>query len=330
MQSAIGSLFAGALRLRALRLSLILLTLVGSCPLAVSAESPRRNSLYVQVGHTVTNHAQCIIAGHDAGDAQFCLADLEMRTPKWRIPPPVWQVYPTLLDTVLLPRRTYSAETIAYLASHEVRSGDRSSGAVALTFDCEYHPHIARHILDTLRESDTHATFFLQGRFAYRNPDLVRRIVAEGHELGSHSFFHPWFTQIPPLRMTQELTYTEAAIAWAVGEYVPLRFLRFPYAGRNYATKEHVATLGYQSSFWDLDPRGWEPGVSAQDVVDYMARRAYSGGVVIMHCGNWDDAHALPDVIRVIRERGLTPTTLTEVLKPEDRDVPGYTLLPSP
>ena len=103
----------------------------------------------------------------------------------------MWQDYPSALDDVPLSKRTYTPETIAYLASHEVRDGDRTSGAVALTIDCEYQPQIARHMLDTLREEDVHATFFLQGRFAYRNPDLVRRMFAEGHELGSHSFYHP-------------------------------------------------------------------------------------------------------------------------------------------
>jgi peptidoglycan/xylan/chitin deacetylase (PgdA/CDA1 family) len=103
-----------------------------------------------------------------------------------------------------------------------------------------------------------------------------------------------------------------------------MRFFRFPYAGRNRATREYVAALGYQSSFWDLDPRGWDTTVSAQDVVDAIQQRVHAGSIVIMHCSSWDDALALPSVIRVIRERGLAPGTLSEVLQPKDRDVPGY------
>jgi peptidoglycan/xylan/chitin deacetylase (PgdA/CDA1 family) len=232
------------------------------------------------------------------------------------------------LDNVPLMTRAYPPHTIAYLAQHEVRHGDRLGQNVALTIDCEYSPEIARHMLAALSQESVQVTFFLQGRFAYRNPDLVRQMFADGHELGSHSFFHPNFSHLPASDMTQEITYTEAAIAWAVGQYVPMRFFRFPYAARNRATREHVASLGYQSSFWDLDPRGWDTTVSAQDVIDAVQQRVHAGSIIIMHCSSWDDAYALPSVIRVIRERGLTLGTVSDVLQPEDRNVPDYQELP--
>ena len=169
-----------------------------------------------------------------------------------------------------------------------------------------------------------------RGRFAYQNPDVIRRMVADGHELGSHSFFHPLFTDLTPLEMTEEITYTEAAIAWAVGEYVPMRYFRFPYAGRNRSTRLHIASLGYQSSSWDIDPRGWDPQKTAQDVVDHIRAHAHPGGTIIMHCSSIDDLHALPDMLRIIRELGLKAGTVTDVLAPEDRDVPGYPALPDP
>jgi peptidoglycan/xylan/chitin deacetylase (PgdA/CDA1 family) len=125
--------------------------------------------------------------------------------------------------------------------------------------------------------------------------------------------------------MTQEITYTEAAVTWAAGEYVPMRFFRFPYAGRNQATLEHVAALGYQSSFWNLDPRGWDPSISAEDVVDAVRQRVHAGSILIMHCSSRDDARALPGVIRVIREHDLAPGRLGDVLLPQDRDLAGYT-----
>jgi peptidoglycan/xylan/chitin deacetylase (PgdA/CDA1 family) len=183
-------------------------------------------------------------------------------------------------------------------------------------------------MLDTLRRENVQATIFLQGRFAYRHPDLVRRMRADGHELGNHSFFHPLFTELSTVDMTKEVTYTEAAIAWAVGEYVPMRFFRFPYARRNKTTREHLATLGYQSSSWNLDPRGWDPSRSSQDVIRHIHLHARAGSIVIMHCGSWDDANALPAAIRDLRAQGLAPGTLSDVLRPEDRDVPGYQALP--
>lgn len=311
-------------------LCLTLLLLAPAGRPAAHADSPTRNPFFVQPSSLVTNDRMCVTMGDTDAGARFCLPDLAIFAPKWKIPPPVWQEYPDTLDNIPLITRSYSPETVTYLAQHEVRDGDRTGSSVALTFDCEHSPEIARHILDTLRRESVHATFFLQGRFVYRNPELIRQMVADGHELGSHSFFHPLFTELPPLTMTQEITYTEAAVTWAVGQYVPMRFFRFPYAGRNQATREHVATLGYQSSFWNLDPRGWDPSVSAQDVVDAVQQRMHAGSIVIMHCSSWDDALALPDVIRVICERDLVPGTLSNALQPKDRDVPGYQVLPAP
>lgn len=274
------------------------------------------------------SHSARLTAG-DQGPF-FSLSDLETyvppppKPPPWKIPPPVWQEYPTLLDSVPVSMPTYAPETVEYLAGHEVRYGDRSGSYVALTFDCESGPSSTVHILNTLRDQDARATFFLLGKFAFLHPEIVRQMVAGGNELGNHSFFHPLFTESTSITVTQELTYTQAAVNWALGQPLPMRYVRFPYGGRNDALRTHAATLGYQSAFWDIDPRGWEPDKGQQDVVDHVRRTAHAGGIVIMHCGCWDDAYALAGVIQAIRERGLLPGTLSDVLSPQDREVPGY------
>jgi peptidoglycan-N-acetylmuramic acid deacetylase len=265
--------------------------------------------------------------GDDGPD--FSSVDLAHYTPpaprpSSKITPPVWTKYPELLKDWPLATRSYAAETITYLAEHEVHYGDRQSARLALTFDCENETGATQKILDTLRNENAQATFFLTGRYAYMWPEVVRQIAEDGHEIGNHSFFHPLFTSISAITATMEISYTEAAVARAVGSEVPMRFFRFPYAGRNSDTRLRVAAMGYQSAFWDLDTRGWEPGKTPQDVVAYMRRMAHSGGIVIMHCQSWNDAHALVGVIQAIREKGLNPGTLSDVLTEVDRAVPGY------
>ena len=171
-------------------------------------------------------------------------------------------------------------------------------------------------------------TFFVLGKYAYLYPDLVWQIVADGHEVGNHSFFHPLFTTITPTVASQEITYTEAVIDWAVGQHVPMRYVRFPYGGRNYANRLHAASFGYQSSFWDIDPRGWDPTKTVTDVIAHVRHTAHHGGIVIMHCGSWDDANALAGVIQVIRELGMQPGTLTDVLGQADYEIPHYPKTP--
>jgi peptidoglycan/xylan/chitin deacetylase (PgdA/CDA1 family) len=178
--------------------------------------------------------------------------------------------------------------------------------------------------LETLGKNGVKATFFILGRYACRHPEVMREIAAGRHEFGNHSFFHPLFTDLSPITSTLEITYTEAAIDWAIGQHVPMRYFRFPYGRGNRVTRMHLASMGYQSAFWDIDPRGWDPTNSPEDVVEHVRRTAHPGGIVIMHCGSWDDANALADVIRVIREKGLIPGMLSDVLAEADRNVPGY------
>jgi len=269
----------------------------------------------------------CLTAGDNGPD--FSVDDLAhysppVPRPTHKITPPVWTQYPDLLRDWHLDTHSYPTETITYLAEHEVHYGDRQSAFLALTFDCENETGATRKILETLRSENVHATFFLTGRYAYMWPEVAREIVEAGHEIGNHSFFHPLFSSASPITMTMELTYTEAALARAVGSEVPMRFFRFPYAGRDSATRLHVASMGYQSAFWDMDTRGWEPGKTPEDVVEYMRRTAHSGGIVIMHCHSWNDANALPGIIQAIREKGLVPGTLSDVLTEADRVVPSY------
>ena len=277
-----------------------------------------------------------LAAGHrpltlTAGDRGpfFTLADLKSYTPPptkphSRTTPPVWKVYPLELRTYSPLPRAYTPETIQYLAQHEIRDGDPLAPYVALTFDCETGPGSTRQILQTLAVEEVKGTFFVLGRYAYARPEITRQIAEQGHEIANHSFFHPRFTDIDLITATLEITYTEAAVARAVGEAVPMRYLRFPYGGRNWATKEHAAAWGYQSAFWNLDPKGWEPDKTPQDVVDYIRRTVHPGGIVILHCSSWNDARALPEIIRIIRDKGLEPGSLSDVLTEEDSNVPGY------
>jgi peptidoglycan/xylan/chitin deacetylase (PgdA/CDA1 family) len=293
------------------------------------AESPPGETTPSRRRPLLPNHPIRLSAG-DIGPF-FSLNDLASYTPvprstppTWEIRPPIWQGYPPEIQTIPFVHRDYPAETVSYLATHEIRHGDRTKPAMALTFDCETGYGSTVKILDTLRDRHAAATFFILGRYAYMYPEIVQRIAADGHEIGSHSFTHPLFTAIEPITATSEITYTEAVIDWALGRHLPMRYIRFPYGGKNDAIRQHAARLGYQSAFWNIDPRGWEPGKSPSDVVDHIRRTAHNGGIVIMHCGSWTDADALGDVIDVLDGMGIHTGTFTDVLAAEDRDVPHY------
>ena len=260
------------------------------------------------------------------GGRTFSLDDLHGYTPPEPVLPHphlLTRQYPARLQQVPREPREYSPTTIEYLARHEIRSGDPQSTYVALTFDCELYPQHAMRILQTLREEDVQATFFVLGQFAYNFPAVIQQMAAGGHEIGNHSFFHPYFTRISSIQATNEITYTEAAIGWAVGQWTPMRYFRFPGAYRDEATKQLVASLGYQSVSWTVDAREWSAGKTDEEVLTTIQRQMRGGGIVLLHCREIG-ARILPSLIQCIRARGLIPGTVSDVLKGQDRMVPGY------
>jgi hypothetical protein len=119
------------------------------------------------------SQALCFTASDDG--PYFSVVDLAHYSPPapkptHQITPPVWTEYPELLRDWPLDTHSYLTETITYLAEHEVHYGDRQSTFLALTFDCENETGATRRILETLRNENTHATFFLTGRYAYMWP----------------------------------------------------------------------------------------------------------------------------------------------------------------
>ncbi|MBN1934974.1 MAG: polysaccharide deacetylase family protein [Anaerolineae bacterium] len=258
-------------------------------------------------------HAPVLAVGLNAA-SELKLPGVMLKT----ILPPASSAFPARLKTVPIVARSPSTETVAYLAEHEIRYPSQSIPYVALTFDCELGVESTRQILQTLRqegdsEGPIRITFFIMGQYALKYPDVVREIVADGHELGNHSFDHPKFTSLTQVTATQQISYTEAAINLALGKPVSMRYFRFPYGLREMEHLTQIAELGYQSVFWNLDPRGWEEGKTTQDVVEYVRQTVRPGGIVVMHCGCWNDVNALPEIIRIVRDKGLKMGTISDI-----------------
>lgn len=196
--------------------------------------------------------------------------------------------------------------------------GPGSDDRVALTFDDGPGPSTPR-ILDALAEAGAKATFFVLGRQAERHPDLVRRIVAEGHQLASHGYDHGILIFRGPRHLRDQLARTERAIS-AAGVNGPSRWFRAPHGFRGPLTAPTLRRAGYRMA-------GWSDGVfdSADPGADAIAARAKRalrpGAVILLHdADGWDPsrvrdqtADALPRILSAARARGLAAVTLAEL-----------------
>ncbi|GAA0956586.1 hypothetical protein Vau01_002950 [Virgisporangium aurantiacum] len=163
------------------------------------------------------------------------------------------------------------------------------SDAVALTFDDGPDPVNTPLILDLLKQEGVKATFCLVGFRARDNPDLVRRIVAEGHTLCNHSWQHLLdLAKRPPAEIAQDLEHTNEVIRAAVPD-AKIPYFRAP--GGNF-TKDLVRAakqLGMTSIYWQVDPRDWEhkKEESATAHVDRLVhdikRDTKPGAIVLSH-----------------------------------------------
>jgi len=153
---------------------------------------------------------------------------------------------------------------------------------VALTFD-DGPSAWTPMVLDLLREHEARATFFVIGERVREHPDLVQRIVAEGHEVGSHTLTHPRLTEIPEDEVRREIQGGQDAVEEVLGK-AP-RLFRAP---GFYAERRELAIveeLGLEAVFAEVDPRDWEPGRDSHTIFTLVLRDLHEGAVVDLHDG---------------------------------------------
>ncbi|MBO1414611.1 polysaccharide deacetylase family protein [Streptomyces sp. FH025] len=208
-----------------------------------------------------------------------------------------------------------SAPVLAALsaAGRYFEHGDRSTPRVALTFDDGPDPVHTRQVLEILDRYGARASFFCVGHHVAAMPDEVRRIAAAGHELGSHSWSHPFLPDLTPDQVREQLDRTAEAVARVTGE-TPTRF-RPPYGA---LSPEVLAALdGYPTALtmFDVDSRDWtRPG--PERIAANVLNGAGPGSVVLMHEGAGDRGQtvlALPSIIEGLLERGLELVTVGEL-----------------
>ncbi|MFD6885610.1 polysaccharide deacetylase family protein [Streptomyces sp. NPDC059957] len=162
----------------------------------------------------------------------------------------------------------------------ELPADGNAASAMTLTFDDGPDPRYTPGILDTLARHGVRAMFFVCGEMAVDNKDLLRRMVAEGHVIGNHTWTHPQLTKISRPAMASEIGRTSEVVHQAVGT-APLWF-RAPYGAWNRAAFEIGAELGMEPLAWTVDTLDWkEPGTTA--IVSRVLKQAAPGVIVLNH-----------------------------------------------
>jgi peptidoglycan/xylan/chitin deacetylase (PgdA/CDA1 family) len=205
-----------------------------------------------------------------------------------------------------------------------VEGGANGRLEVALTFDAGADTGYAAQILDLLRDEGIPATFGMTGLWAEANPELVQRMVIEGHQLINHTWDHASLTGantgLPPQtpeEVTQQLVSTEAVVRDLTG-YELRPYFRPPYGDYDEASLGYLAANGYYLSiWWTCDSHGWA-GWGAQEIIDYCTTNLVEDEILLLHVGAaaGGDFEALPGLIQFFRDSGYAFVTVEQMLQP--------------
>ena len=193
-----------------------------------------------------------------------------------------------------------------------VRSGPRSSGAVALTFDDGFEPAVCAHIAATLRSQGAVGTFFVNGMHLQSKPARWRSIL-EGMPVGNHTRSHHDLLREPHPVVIRQILHNEAIHERVLGRPMS-KLLRPPYGAYGERIQAIAAQLGYDRLLlWSVDTYDWKPSTSAREIVR-RATRAPPGSIILMHCSRDATARALPAIIRHYQSQGIALASVDEVL----------------
>lgn len=179
---------------------------------------------------------------------------------------------------------------------------------ICLTFDEGYENGYTEQILDTLAEKDVKAIFFCTYDYVRDNPEIVQRMINEGHIIGNHSYSHYNMTEIDIDTAAEEITlmhdYVEENFNYSMG------YFRFPEGVFSEQTIALAAELGYRSVFWSFAYADWDvDNPPAEDeAFERITSSTHNGEIMLLHAVSETNANILGSVIDNIREQGYTFT----------------------
>ena len=191
-------------------------------------------------------------------------------------------------------------------------SSDRRE--IALTFDDGPHPAFTPQILAALRRLNVPATFFVVGKAAEKRPDLVRAMVADGHEVGDHTFSHVTLTRVSPADARTEYRADADLVARITGRRP--RWCRPPGGDLDAATLAAAEAEGLTTVLWTDDP-GDYANPTPDALLDRTLRRLHNGAILLMHDGPRSTIAIIPRLVAAARTLGYRFVSLADLTRPD-------------
>lgn len=194
----------------------------------------------------------------------------------------------------------------------EIYQGPGSKKQVALTFDDGPNPLYTINLLNELKRYNAHGTFFLVGKMAQQYPDLVLKILADGHELANHTYTHPNLTKLNQQQIIAEVLRTRTVIKEITGQQTHL--FRPPGGNIDQFVKKQLRALDYNIVYWDINAGeyvNFSPSAQTAQIVS----KVKPGSIILLHNGLVDGTlNILNLLLAELTKQGYTCVTVSELL----------------
>lgn len=213
------------------------------------------------------------------------------------------------------PTGSLTKEKMADLGAYYV--GDEGEKVLYLTFDCGYENGNTAPILEALKKHRAPATFFVVGHFLETAPELVKRMVLEGHHVGNHTYHHLDLTKLEnPQVFAEELEKVEQLFSQITGEKLT-RYYRPPQGKYSERNMMEAKKRGYTTVFWSLAYVDWkvDEQPTEQEAMDKMTKRIHPGAIVLLHNTSSTNAKVLDQLLEKWTDMGYRFGKLEELIK---------------
>lgn len=215
------------------------------------------------------------------------------------------------------PTGNVSSEELAEYDAHYL--GDVSKKTIYLTFDCGYENGNSEKILDALKKHNAQGTFFVVGNFLEKAPEIVKRMQAEGHLVGNHTYHHPDMSKIGDLASFQKEMDDVANLYQEITGEEMIKLYRPPQGKFNTENMKMAKELGYHTFFWSLAYVDWYENdqPTAEQAYSKLLPRIHPGAIVLLHATSKTNGEILDELLTKWEELGYSFGSLEEFLLPD-------------
>lgn len=204
---------------------------------------------------------------------------------------------------------------IASRSKNPVYQGNTGKKLIALTVNVDWGEEYIPDMLKEFKKHNARVTFFVTGRWAEKNPELLKQMSQAGHSIQNHGYKHVHFNQLSPAQAQEQIKKAEKIIQEITGSQS--KFFASPYGEQSRQLMQVVSAMDYDLIMWSIDTIDWQRP-SPDTIVKRVTNRIHNDAIILMHPTE-PTLKALPEMLGGIKEQGYKMVGIEDIITDKDR-----------